>query len=421
MTKRSDSQPLQQTPVSSTPVPREEPSTCPVEVSVVIPCLNEARTIGMCVKKALAAFQETGLRGEVVVADNGSTDGSPEIAEKLGARVVRAPLKGYGSALRKGIGEARGAFVIMGDADGSHDFSDIPRFVEQWRKGYPLVLGDRFRGEIKPGAMSWLHKHIGNPFLTAILNLFFGAGIGDVYCGMRGFSPDLFRLLDLRANGMEFAVEFVLKAVKARTRIAEIPITVWPDQRGRPPHMRTFRDGWRTIRLLLLCAPNWLFLTPGGFLLVLGLAIVLWLFPGQECIGPACFDNRTMLYGVLLVLLGFHIFSIGLFAKLFSYTEGFSGNERSFETWLKRVKLEHGLLLGAIMTAVGTAGDIFILWQWASSGFGLLHNVRGVAFWSLCLFLGIEIVFSSFFLSMLGISRETYIGNRATSQKGTSV
>ncbi len=383
-----------------------------MEVSVVIPCLNEARTIGACIKKAQAAFKDAQLNGEVVVADNGSTDGSIGIAEELGARVVHAPLKGYGSALRKGIEEAQGAFIIMGDADGSHDFSELPRFVEQWRKGFQLVLGDRFKGEIKPGAMSWHHKYIGNPVLTMILNLFFGAGIGDVCCGMRGFTPDLYRDLDMRTTGMEFAVEFVLKAIRLRAKIMEVPITVWPDQRGRPPHQRTFRDGWRTLRLLLLCAPNWLFLIPGGFLMGLGVGLVLWLLPGPECLGSACFDNRTMLFGSLLALLGFHIISIGLFAKLFSYTEKLSGNQPSLERWLKRVRLEHALLLGGAMTVGGLVGDMLIFWQWASTGFGQLPAIRGVVFCSLCLFLGIEIVFSAFYMSMLGISRGTYIGDR---------
>jgi len=392
-----------------------QPTHNSVEVSVVIPCLNEARTLGACIKKAQSALKDAQILGEVVVADNCSTDGSIGIAEELGARVVHAPLKGYGSALRRGIEEAKGAFIIMGDADGSHDFSELPRFVEQWRKGFELVLGDRFKGEIKPGAMSWHHKYIGNPMLTLILNLFFGAGIGDVYCGMRGFTPGLYRQLDMRTTGMEFAVEFVLKATKLKAKITEVPITVWPDQRGRPPHMRTFRDGWRTLRLLLLCAPNWLFLIPGGSLMALGVGLVLWLFPGPACLGPACFDNRTMLFGSLLALLGFHIISIGLFAKLFSYTERISGAQPSLERWLKRVKLEHALLLGGALTLGGLAGDVFIFWEWASAGFGQLPEIRGVVFWSLSLFLGIEIVFSSFFLSMLGISRGTYIGDQEKS------
>lgn len=400
-------------PSSSPPAGQADAES--LKVSVVIPCLNEARTLGECIRKAQAAFKDAQLNGEVVVADNGSKDGSIGIAEGLGARVVHAPLKGYGSALQRGIEEARGDFIIMGDADGSHDFSELPRFVEQWRKGYQVVLGDRFKGVIKPGAMSWHHRYVGNPMLTMILNLFFGASIGDVCCGMRGFTPGLYRDLDMRTTGMEFAVEFVLKAIRVRARMIEVPITVWPDQRDRRPHQRTFRDGWRTLRLLLLCAPNWLFLIPGGFLMALGVGLVLWLLPGPECLGPACFDNRTMLFGSLLALLGFHIISIGLFAKLFSYTEKLSGNQPTLERWLRRVRLEHALLLGGSMTVGGFAGDAAIFWRWAASGFGHLPAIRGVVFWSLCLFLGIELVFSAFYMSMLGISRGTYIGDREIS------
>ena len=237
----------------------------------MIPCLNEANSIGICVGKALEAFRAAGLRGEVVVADNGSTDGSIEIAEKLGARVVRVPQRGYGSALRAGIAAARGAFIIMGDADDSYDFSEVPRFVEMWRQGYDVVMGNRFRGEIKPGAMPWHHKYIGNPVLSRVLNLFFHAGIGDSHCGMRGFTRAVYDRMDLRSTGMEFASEFVIKAAQLRAKVTEIPITLWPDKRGRPPHLRSFRDGWRHLRFMLLYAPNWLFLLPGASLVVVGI------------------------------------------------------------------------------------------------------------------------------------------------------
>ena len=390
---------------------RRQPGDRPVEVSVVIPCLNEARSLGACIKKAQGAFKDAQLNGEVVVADNGSTDGSIGIAEELGARVVHAPIKGYGSALRKGIEEAKGSFIIMGDADGSYDFSALPRFVDQWRKGFKLVLGDRFKGEIKPGAMPWHHKYIGNPMLTAILNLFFGAGIGDVYCGMRGFTPDLYHDLDIRTTGMEFAVEFVLKAAKRGTAISEIPITLWPDKRGRPPHLRSLPDGWRTLRLMLLCAPNWLFLVPGGSLTVVGISIVLWLFPGPRQVGRVVFDLHSMLFGMLFVLLGVQIISIGLFAKVFSYAEHLGQGEPTLEGWLRRIKLEHGLAAGGSLALAGFMGDAWVFWHWASLGFGPLQEIRTVILASLCLFVGVQIIFSSFFLSMLGISRGTYIGD----------
>ena len=380
------------------------------EVSVVIPCLNEARSIAACVDIALTAFRAADIRGEVVVADNGSTDGSQGVAADRGARVIQVEIKGYGSALRSGISAARGAFIIIGDADGSHDFSEIPRFVEKWRAGHDFVIGNRFLGEIKEGAMSWHHRHLGTPVLSGILNLFFSTGVGDINCGMRGFTRELSARLDLRTNGMEFASEQVIKAAKAGARIAEVPITMWPDQRNRPPHLRTFRDGWRHLRFIMLSAPNWLFLLPGGLLMFLGVGLVLWLLPGPAFAGRVELNTNTMSLAMMLVLLGMHIVSIGLFVKVFCYTESLSRRELSLVRWLKRVKLEHGLLLGVALVAVGLTGDAIVFGQWTAHGFGHFYAVRTVFFCSLSLFLGVEVLFSSVFLSMLGISRDTYIG-----------
>jgi len=382
-----------------------------IEVSVVIPCLNEAQSIAGCIDKALVALRDAGIRGEVVVSDNGSTDGSIDIARTHGARVVHAPLPGYGHALRKGIEDARGTFIIMGDADASYDFSQVPRFVGQWRNGYDVVMGNRFTGEIKPGAMRWHHKYIGNPVLSWILNLFFRTGIGDAHCGMRGFTKDAYQRVDLRTTGMEFASEFVIKAAKLGAPMTEIPITLWPDKRGRPPHLRSFRDGWRHLRFMLLYAPNWLFLGPGGALAALGIALVFWLLPGPRRLGSIVFDIHTMLFGMIFVLLGVQVISIGCFVKVFSYSERFALPERSLEHALKRVTLEEGLAVGAALTLLGLAGDVWVFWQWAASGFGPFQQMRGVIFWSLWFFLGIQLIFSSFFLSMLGISRGTYIGD----------
>lgn len=381
------------------------------EVSVVIPCLNEANSIAACVDKALAAFAACGVRGEVVVSDNGSTDGSIEIAREHGARVVHATVKGYGHALRKGIEEARGAFLVMGDADDSYDFSEVPRFVEKWREGYEVVMGNRFRGEIKPGAMPWLHKYVGNPVLSGILNVLFRSGIGDAHCGMRGFTKDAFQRLDLRTTGMEFASEFVIKAARLRVRMTEIPITLWPDRRGRPPHLRSFPDGWRHLRFMLLYAPNWLFLGPGVLLAAVGMALVCWLLPGPRRIGTVEFDIHTMFFGMIFVLLGAQIASIGIFAKVFGYSERFAPAGPSLEGLFKRITLETGLVVGALVALVGLAGDVWVLRQWAGTGFGAFHMMRGVIFWSMWLFLGVQAVFSSFFLSMLGISRGTFIGD----------
>jgi len=383
-----------------------------VEVSVVIPCLNEANSLAHCVDKARKAFQAAGLSGEVVVADNGSTDGSIRIAEEHGARVIRVAERGYGVALRAGIAGARGPFIIMGDADDSYDFSEVPRFVEKLREGNDIVMGNRFRGEIKPGAMPWHHKYIGNPGLTALLNLFFHARIGDSHCGMRGFTRAIYDRMDLRSTGMEFASEFVIKATQLGARMTEIPITLWADKRSRPPHLRSFRDGWRHLRFMLLYAPNWLFLLPGASLVALGLFLVFWLLPGPRQISShVVLDIHTMIFGVIFTLLGAQILSIGSFAKVFSYSERFDRGNISLKRVLKRVTLESGLLLGGALFVAGFAGCAWVTWQWAASGFGELHQIRQVLFWSMWLFLGLQVIFASFFLSMLGISRGTFIGD----------
>ena len=381
-----------------------------VEVSVVIPCLNEARSIGDCVDTALSALRELGVPGEVVVSDNGSTDGSIEIAQEHGARVVHAEVKGYGSALRTGITESQGIFVILGDADGSHDFREIGRFIQKWREGADFVMGNRLHPDMKDGAMSWHHRHLGTPVLTGILNLFFGARVTDVNCGMRGMTRELAKQLDFRTNGMEFASESLIKAAKAGSRIAEVPITMWPDRRDRPPHLRSFRDGWRHLRVIMLSAPNWIFLLPGFALMLLGFGIVLWLLPGPVLAGRVGLNTNTISLAMMLVLLGMHIFSIGLFVKVFCYTERLSRGQTGLVRWLKRLKLEHGLLLGAFLALVGFLGDASVFRTWALHGFGPLTAVRSVFFYSLALFLGIEVIFSSVFLSMLGISRDTYTG-----------
>ncbi len=387
-------------------------SSAALDVSVVIPCLNEANSLAFCVNKAIGAFRAAGLRGEVVVADNGSTDGSIQIAEMNGARVVHVPQRGYGAALKAGIASARGTYIIMGDADDSYDFTDVPRFVEKLREGFDMVMGNRFRGEIKPGAMPPLHKHFGNPGLTALLNLFFHAGIGDSYCGMRGFTRALYDRLDVRSNGMEFALEMIIKTSQIGARITEIPITLWPDKRGRPPHLRSFRDGWRSLRFMLLYAPNWLFLLPGTVLVAVGFFLVCWLLPGPRKItANVTLDIHTMIFGVIFTLLGLQIFMIGTFAKVFSYAERFDNNTVSLKRWLKHVQLEAGLLLGGVFFLAGFGGCAWIAWKWAVSGFGPLYAERQILFWSMWLFLGVQVIFSSFFLSMLGISRGTFIGD----------
>jgi glycosyltransferase involved in cell wall biosynthesis len=384
-----------------------------IEVSVVIPCLNEAESIAFCVDKALAAFKSANIRGEVVVADNGSTDRSVEIAHQQGARVVHVKMKGYGHALHGGIQAARGQFIIMGDADDSYDFGEVPTFVEKWRDGYEVVMGNRFKGAIKAGAMPWHHKYIGNPLLSGFLRVLFHASIGDSHCGMRGFTKDVYNRMDLRTTGMEFASEFVIKATKLRAKTTEIPVTLWPDKRGRPPHLRSYRDGWRHLRFMLLYAPNWLFLGPGLLLATVGMALVFWLLPSRRYVGDVSFDSLSMFFGMVFALLGGQIISIGLFAKVFSYSERFDPQQRSLERWLSRIRLEHGLILGVTLGLVGFAGNFWVFLQWANTGFGeFAGHMREAIFWSLWFFLGIQVVFTSLFLSMLGISRGIFIGDK---------
>jgi glycosyltransferase involved in cell wall biosynthesis len=380
-------------------------------VSVVIPCLNEANSLAFCIDKALAAFRQIPINGEVVVADNGSTDGSIDIAQQHGARVVHVGAKGYGNALRAGIEAANGDFIVMGDADDSYDFSEVPKFVAKWREGNDLVMGNRLRGTIKPGAMPWHHRYIGTPVMSMILNMFFRAGIGDVNCGMRGFTKNLYNRLDLRTTGMEFASEFAIKTARSGARVLEIPITLWPDKRGRAPHLRTLRDGWRGLRFMLLYAPNWLFLLPGGLLALVGLCLVFWLLPGPRMLGHAVIDVHTMLFGMVFTLTGTQIIAIGLFAKVYSFAERLAPKQRSLERWLRRVKLEEGLAFGTVITLFGVGGIAWVVYQWVRSDFGPLSEFRVVIFFSLWFLLGIQVVFSSFFLSMLGISRGTYIGD----------
>jgi glycosyltransferase involved in cell wall biosynthesis len=384
----------------------------PIEVSVVIPCLNEARSIAICIDKAIAAFEEAGIRGEVVVSDNGSTDDSVEIARSHGARVTHATRKGYGHALRKGIEAARGTFVIMGDADDSYDFSEVPRFVEKWREGYDVVMGNRFKGGIQARAMPWHHRYIGNPVLSGILRILFHTSIGDSHCGMRGFTREVYERMDLRTTGMEFASEFVIKAARLGVRITEIPITLWPDKRGRPPHLRSFRDGWRHLRFMLMYAPNWLFLAPGALLMGVGLALVVWLLPGERTVGSVSFDDNTMFFGMIFTLLGAQVIFIGLFAKVFSHTEEFDKSNIGLSRWLKKIQLETGLVVGLILTVAGLAGNIDLFLEWRRGGYGAFYEIRWMIFSSMLLFLGVQIIFSSFFLSMLGISRNTFIGDK---------
>jgi glycosyltransferase involved in cell wall biosynthesis len=376
-----------------------------IELSIVLPCLNEARTVGPCVRLALDTMRRLGVAGEVVVVDNGSTDDSAAIAAREGARVVHEARPGYGSALMRGIEEARGRYVIMADADQSYDLGDLERFVEQLRAGYDLVMGSRLRGRIEPGAMPWLHRWIGNPLLSGLLNVLFRPGISDAHCGMRGFSKDGYRRMQLQTTGMEFASEMVIKAALAKLRIAEIPITLHPDQRDRPPHLRSFRDGWRHLRFMLLFSPTYLFLLPGGACMAIGLFALLALVQGPRHVGGLNFDVHYMVLGSLLTLLGFQMIATGFFAKAYSHAARLYARDRTLN-WLSRYfNLERGLLLGAAVFGVGLVIDGAILLDWLERGMGELNAVRPALLGSTLMVLGAQVIFSSFFLSMLAIDR----------------
>ncbi|MGO9273150.1 MAG: glycosyltransferase family 2 protein, partial [Terriglobia bacterium] len=287
-----------------------------------MPCLNEAETLEVCVLKAQQALREHQIDGEVIVADNGSTDGSQAMAKRLGARVVNVEGKGYGNALLGGIKAARGKYVIMGDSDASYDFAHIPHLLEKLRQGYQLVVGNRFRGGIASHAMPPLHRYLGNPALTWIGRVFFGSQTGDIYCGLRGFDRDAVLQMDMRTTGMEFAIEMVIKATLLGLRVGEVPTTLSPDGRSRPPHLRTWLDGWRTVRFMLLYSPRWLFLYPGALLMLVGAAVGLCLLPGPRTVGRVTFDAHTLLYAAMAVLLGFQGICFGIFARTYAITEG---------------------------------------------------------------------------------------------------
>jgi glycosyltransferase involved in cell wall biosynthesis len=392
--------------MATTQIPPQEPDS--VELSVVMPCLNEAATLEPCILKAQRALLEACISGEIIIADNGSTDGSPEIAARLGAKVVRVTARGYGNALMGGIAAAAGKYVVMGDADESYDFGHIPRFVEKLREGADLVMGNRFRGGIRPKAMPALHKYLGNPMLTRIGRLFFRSSVGDFYCGLRGFRKDAYEKMQLRTTGMEFATEMVVKASLLALRVAEVPTTLSPDGRNRPPHLRTWRDGWRTLRFFLLYSPRWLFLYPGLALMLAGILAGLWLLPLPRTVGSVTFDVHTLLYAAIAVLLGFQAIAFAVFTKLFAISEGLHPPDPLLDRLFRYVTLEVGLLVGTILVLAGSGASVYAVGIWKAHQFGRLdfsHTLRLVIPAALSLTLGVQTIFASFFLSVLGMRR----------------
>ncbi len=377
------------------------------EVTILMPCLNEGQTLEVCIRKAQRFLDENDVRGEILVSDNGSTDGSQEIARRCGARVVDVPVRGYGAALIYGSKTALGKYIVMGDSDDSYDFSDLMPFVMDLRRGNDLVMGNRFRGGIKPGAMPFLNRWLGTPVLSALGRLFFGSPIGDFNCGLRGFSAEAFKKMGLRTPGMEFASEMIVKATLLKLKISEVPTTLSPDGRSRPPHLRRWRDGWRHLRFMLLYSPRWLFLYPGGLLMALGLLLTLWLLPGPRFIGRVGFDVHTMIYAAIMIFVGYQAVTFAVFTKIFAITHGLLPHDGKFHRAF-RITLETGLAVGGALVAIGLVISAIAVGRWQGHGFGPLDPIRTlrvVTPGTICLTIGFQTVFSSFFLSVLGLAR----------------
>ena len=376
----------------------------PVELTILMPCLNESETLGICIAKAMDFLARSGIVGEVLIADNGSTDGSQTIAEALGARVVPIPTRGYGSALLGGIEAARGRFVIMGDSDDSYDFGGLAPFVDKLRAGHALVMGNRFKGGIRPGAMPPLHRYLGNPVLTFIGRLFFRSPCGDFHCGLRGFDRAAILALDLQAPGMEFASEMVVKATLHRLNIAEVPTILSPDGRSRPPHLRSWRDGWRHLRFLLLFSPRWLFLYPGMALFLAGVCGMAALVPAPVRVFGLMLDIHTLFYASLAVVVGFHSMLFAVFAKLYGIRAGLVPPDPAFLASVRRLTLERGLILGLLLLLLGLGLGVAAVSSWGSTAFGVLPPttaMRLVIPSGTAILLAFQIGYGAFFLSVL--------------------
>lgn len=379
-----------------------------LELTILMPCLNEVETVGECVRKAQSFLQRYGVSGEVLVSDNGSHDGSPEIAGRLGARVVNAPTRGYGAALIYGTHAARGKYVIMGDADESYDFGELLPFLEELRAGADVVIGNRFRGGIKSGAMPWMNRWIGTPVLSRLGRLFFHSQVRDFNCGLRGCTRAAFQKLNLRTTGMEFASEMIAKAALLGLNVAEVPTTLSPAGRSRPPHLRPWRDGWRHLRSLLMYSPRWLFLYPGLAMIVIGLAGCVWLLPKPGTIGNIGFDVHTLLYAFVAIELGAQFVAFAMFTKVFAISAGLLPEDPRLNRLLRHATLETGLIVGILLTLAGLGGSALALSDWGRTSFGMLDPSRmlRLVFPSVfSLMLGVQVICGSFFLNILGLRR----------------
>lgn len=383
----------------------------PVELSIVMPCLNEAATLETCIRKAQDYLVRTGIRGEIVVGDNGSCDGSQEIARRAGARVVRVPLRGYGAALHGATEAARGRYVIMGDSDDSYDFANLDLFVDKLREGNDLVMGNRFAGGIAPGAMPWKNRYFGNPVLSRIGKVLFRCPAGDFHCGMRGYSKDAFERMDLRTTGMEFASEMVIKATLMKMRIAEVPTILRPDGRSRPPHLRPFRDGWRHLRFMLLFSPKWLFFFPGAMLMLAGLMGVAALMRSPVSIHSVRLDVDSLIYAAFMAIAGYQAVLFSVLSRMYAVQERLYPAGRIYRRVFRHITLERGLIFGFAMLACGVFSAFYALHLWQSARFGLLdieYISRIVIPSGLAIAMGTETVFFSFFISTLSLNVREY-------------
>jgi hypothetical protein len=376
-----------------------------VELSVVLPCLNEAETLETVIRKALASFRELGVAGEVVVADNGSTDGSQDIARAAGVRVVDVPVQGYGAALRAGIESAQGTYVIMGDADDSYALDQLGPFIEALRGGADLVMGNRFAGGIAAGAMPWVHRYVGNPVLSFLGRLFFHIPVHDFHCGMRGFRRDRIRSLGLQTTGMEFASEMVVRSSLAKLTMVEVPTTLKPDGRSRPPHLRTWRDGWRHLKFLLAFSPRWLFLYPSLLLLGVGVLGMAVLSVGPLTVGPVVFDVQTMIVASAAVVLGVQGTGLALATRAFAARLGLLPPSARLDRLLDRFALERGLVVGALLSLVGCLFFIAAVVHWQGTGFGrlALDEIRTPLIGLVLVVSGAQMILVSFMLSLTRI------------------
>ncbi|SNR49615.1 glycosyltransferase family 2 protein [Actinomadura mexicana] len=382
-----------------------------MELSVVMPCLNEAETVETCVRKTIGFFEDSGIDGEVVIADNGSTDGSQQLARDAGARVVPVVDKGYGNALMGGIRAARGRYVAMGDADDSYDFATLGPFLDELRDGADLVMGNRFKGGIAEGAMPRLHRYLGNPVLSFVGRLFFGSKIGDFHCGLRAFDKDAILRLGLQTGGMEFASEMVVKATLQGYDIREVPTTLSPDGRTRAPHLNTWRDGWRHLRFLMLYSPRWLFLIPGLVFMTLGLVAGIALSTGPVTVGDIAFDVDTLVGASAALVIGFQAVLFGLLTKVYAMQEGFLPHDRRVQRVIDWWSLERGLLIGGLLAVAGLAGLVASLLHWRVNSFGELdprHSLRIVVPAATALVMSFQAIFASLFVSILGIRRRQH-------------